>query len=205
MHCKISALYQAGKYDTPLLNWKIIFFLLWLDPGTNFVNIDDKYDVIYASRWKQIKRETCNDPSTHHLQNPTTYKRSQCPLYVIEKNQGDILILTYCMHKTKQDILGLMNQYSEPITYYTACMSDDSKIALVIRLRLITNYNELKSMPYMKPWNGGLEKKIPLSRHPATQRKKLFWYLFKQMPLLFKLLKGQAFVGRNGFPKLKLV
>lgn len=54
---------------------------------------------------------------------------------------GDILILTYCMHKTKQNILGLMNQYSEPITYATACMSDDSKIGLVIRLRLIRTYN----------------------------------------------------------------
>lgn len=64
---------------------------------------------------------------------------------------GDILILTYCMHKTKQDILGLMNQYSEPITYATACMSDDSKIGLVIRLRLIRTYNKLKPMPYMKP------------------------------------------------------
>lgn len=55
------------------------------------------------------------------------------------------------MYKAKQDILELMNQYSEPITYYTACMSDDSKIGVVIRLRLIRTYNELKLMPYMRP------------------------------------------------------
>lgn len=80
-------------------------------------------------------------------------------MYVNEKNQGDTLILTYCMYKAKQDILELMNQYSEPIAYYTACMSDDSKIGVVIRLRLIRTYNELKLMPYMRPWNDELEKK----------------------------------------------